>query len=225
MPKTFSVSILKTFALVTILFLSLTSESFGQSIQTNTPINCKADSDGFFSYGHLEKCSVTMAQCLRLPGVPTQDTSTSPNTVTCAVTSTGGSDGNTGNTGSGVGNTGNTGNTGSGVGDTGDTGNTGSGVGDVNPPPTVVKLLNPLKVDKLEDLFSSILTIVIILAIPLIVFFIIYSGFLYVTARGNPAQIEQATKSLTYAIIGGVLIVGAVAITEIIKSLVNSLLA
>jgi len=101
---------------------------------------------------------------------------------------------------------------------------------EVNPggagPQTIsVKLLNPLKVDKLEDLFSSILTIVIILAIPLIVFFIIYSGFLYVTARGNPAQIEQATKSLTYAIIGGVLIVGAVAITEIIKSLVSSLLA
>ena len=81
---------------------------------------------------------------------------------------------------------------------------------------------NPLKVNSIEELLVAILNVVIVLAIPVIVFFIISSGFMYATARGNPQQIEQASRSLTYAIIGGVLIIGAVAIAEIVKNLVTS---
>jgi len=90
------------------------------------------------------------------------------------------------------------------------------------PSGAVVKLVNPLKVTSISDLLVAILNILIIIAIPLIVFYIIYAGFLYVTARGNSQQVEQATRALTYAIIGGVLIIGAVAIAEIVKNLVGS---
>jgi TRAP-type C4-dicarboxylate transport system permease small subunit len=81
-------------------------------------------------------------------------------------------------------------------------------------------LANPLRVNTITELLAAILNIVIVLAVPVIVFFIIYAGFLYVTAKGNAQQIEQATRSLTYAIIGGVLVLGAVAIAEIIRNLV-----
>ncbi len=92
------------------------------------------------------------------------------------------------------------------------------------PTPTsqTVTLKNPLAVTSLEELLVAILNIIIIIAIPIIVFFIIYSGFLYVTAKGNASQVEQATRSLTYAIVGGVLIIGAVAIAEIVQNLVGS---
>lgn len=90
------------------------------------------------------------------------------------------------------------------------------------PASKTIKLENHLKVTSLEELLVAILNIIVILAIPIIVLFIIYSGFLYVTAKGNAAQIEQATRSLTYAIVGGVLIIGAVAIAEIVKNLVSS---
>lgn len=83
-------------------------------------------------------------------------------------------------------------------------------------------LKNPLNVDSIEDLISGILNIVLILAVPVIVFFIIYAGFLYATARGNAEQVKKATTALTYAIIGGVLIIGSVAIAEIVKQLVYS---
>jgi hypothetical protein len=94
----------------------------------------------------------------------------------------------------------------------------------VTPAPgnSVVKLKNPLQVNSIQELLLAILNIVIILALPVIVFFIIYAGFLYVTARGNAAQVEQATRALTYAVIGGVLILGAVAIAEIVRNLVTS---
>jgi hypothetical protein len=88
-----------------------------------------------------------------------------------------------------------------------------------------IQLRNPLAVTSIEELLVAILNILIIIAIPLIVFYIIYAGFLYVTARGNAQQVEQATRALTYAIIGGVLIIGAVAISEIVKNLVGSFTA
>jgi hypothetical protein len=83
-------------------------------------------------------------------------------------------------------------------------------------------LTNPIKVSSVQELLVILLNLVIIIATPIVVLFIILAGFKYVTAQGNPAKIQEATQALTYAIIGGVLIVGAVAISEIIKDLVNS---
>ncbi len=90
------------------------------------------------------------------------------------------------------------------------------------PSGSSITLTNYLKVGSISELLSAILNILIIIATPIIIFFIIYGGYLYVTSRGNPEQIKTATSALTYAIIGGVLIIGAVAIGEIIKNLVKA---
>jgi uncharacterized RDD family membrane protein YckC len=84
------------------------------------------------------------------------------------------------------------------------------------------KLENPLKFDTLEGLLVGILNVLLIIAVPIIVFFLIFAGFSYVTAQGNPEKIKQASRALTYAIIGGVLILGAVAISEILQNVVES---
>lgn len=85
-----------------------------------------------------------------------------------------------------------------------------------------VELQNPLKVDSLEELLIAVLNVFITILIPIIVFFIIFSGFKYVTAQGNPGKIEEATTSLLYAIIGGVLILAAVAIAEVLKNTIEA---
>lgn len=79
-----------------------------------------------------------------------------------------------------------------------------------------------INVSSIEELIVSILNMLIIIATPIIVLFIIYSGFLYVTAKGNAEQTQKATRALTYAIIGGVLIIGAVAISEVVKNTVDA---
>lgn len=84
------------------------------------------------------------------------------------------------------------------------------------------ELKNPLAFTSLQDFIVAILNIIIVIATPIVVIFIILAGFKYVTARGNATSIQEATRALTYAIIGGVLIIGAVAIAEIIKGLVTS---
>lgn len=55
------------------------------------------------------------------------------------------------------------------------------------------------------------------------VFFIIYAGFLFVTAGGNDKKREEAKWALLYAVIGTAVLIGAQAISTIITGTINSL--
>lgn len=92
----------------------------------------------------------------------------------------------------------------------------------MNPTPILLK--NPLTVNSIEELLALILQIIIIFAVPIIVFFIIYSGFLYVTAQGKPDQITKATKAFTWTIIGAVIVLGAQILLVVITNTVKSLM-
>ncbi len=81
---------------------------------------------------------------------------------------------------------------------------------------------NPLTVGSIESLFRGILAVVLVFAVPIIVFFIVYAGFLYVTARGNEQAITQANKALFFALVGGLLVLGAYVFLDIIANLVDS---
>ena len=87
------------------------------------------------------------------------------------------------------------------------------------------QLKNPIAFNSIQEFLVAILNIIIVIATPIVVIFIILAGFKYVTARGNPAKITEATQALTYAIIGGVLIIGAIAIARIIGNLVGAFAA
>lgn len=84
-------------------------------------------------------------------------------------------------------------------------------------PPS--QLQNPLNSDinSVEGLLTVLLDILVIIATPIVVIFIILAGFKYVTAQGDTTKLEEAKRALIYSIIGGVLIIGAAAIAEIIR--------
>ncbi len=85
-------------------------------------------------------------------------------------------------------------------------------------------LTSPLiNITSISDLLVAILRIFITVATPIVALFIILAGFKYVTARGNAQKVQEATQAITYAIIGGLLILGAVAISGIITNVVNSI--
>lgn len=86
----------------------------------------------------------------------------------------------------------------------------------------MVNIKNPLNVATVEDFFRAILAILLIIAVPLIVFFIIYAGFLYVTARGNEEKLTTANRALFYAILGGLLILGANILINIISGTIET---
>ena len=81
---------------------------------------------------------------------------------------------------------------------------------------------NPIAFADFTDFLVAIVNVFIIIATPIVVIFLIYAGFQYVTARGNPEKIKVASKSLLYGVIGGVIIIGSVAILQIIQNVATA---
>lgn len=95
-------------------------------------------------------------------------------------------------------------------------------IGD-NPGDSSVELTNPLKSESLIEFFQDILDVILVFAVPIIVFFIIYAGFKFVMAQGEPGALGDAKRALLYAIIGGVIILGAYVILAVIGGTVDAL--
>lgn len=95
-----------------------------------------------------------------------------------------------------------------------------------NPPSAPTQsLMNPLRASTIQEFLLQIIQILIVFATPVIVVFIMYAGFLFVTARGNESQISDAKHALTWAVVGGVVLLGAQMIITVIQSTVTALRA
>lgn len=83
---------------------------------------------------------------------------------------------------------------------------------------------NPLGNANLQGLVGIILTSIVRIGAVLCVFFLILSGFKFVMAQGNAGEIAKAKEMLKWTIIGGLITMGAFAISEIIKNTLCSVL-
>lgn len=85
-------------------------------------------------------------------------------------------------------------------------------------------ICNPLgTTNTLPDLLKTILTRALELGIPVVALAIIYSGFLFVSARGNSEKLEHARSALLYTLIGAAILLGAWAIANMISATVLAL--
>lgn len=86
-------------------------------------------------------------------------------------------------------------------------------------------ITNPLGTgpDTLPGFIEALINIVLIIAVPLLVLAIIYSGFLFVKAQGNSGELEVAKRTLLYTVIGGLLLLGSLVIAEAIKATVDDI--
>ena len=71
---------------------------------------------------------------------------------------------------------------------------------------------------------SAALTALVKISLPIITVFIVYSGFLFVMARGNAGEIQRAKMNFFYVIIGALLILGAWIFANIIGGTVTDIL-
>jgi hypothetical protein len=62
-----------------------------------------------------------------------------------------------------------------------------------------------------------------LLLMPLVIIFIIYAGYLFVTAQGEEAKISKARATLMYAIIGAAVILGARIMADILADTLTEL--
>ncbi len=89
---------------------------------------------------------------------------------------------------------------------------------------TGAKIVNPLKVDSLQCFISEALKLIVNIGAVICVFFIIYAGFLFVTAQGNQAKLTAAKNTFLYTIIGTAILLGAWVIALVISGTIGKIL-
>jgi hypothetical protein len=85
-------------------------------------------------------------------------------------------------------------------------------------------LCNPLgDTDTFSGLIGLILDAVIVIGLPIAALFIIYAGFLFVTAQGNTDKIAKAKVTFLWTIVGVGIFLAARVLSDVIGNTVNFL--
>ncbi|MFA6353910.1 MAG: pilin [Candidatus Paceibacterota bacterium] len=87
------------------------------------------------------------------------------------------------------------------------------------------KIIDPLgnRYTELPDLIKTILEGAVKIGIPIVALAIIYCGFLFVFARGNPEKLTKAKDALLWSLVGAAILLGAWAIAKMIQATVLAL--
>ncbi len=83
-------------------------------------------------------------------------------------------------------------------------------------------IMNPIHAKTLLELVTDVLAIVAQLSVPIIVIMIIYSGFLFFAAQGDPGKITSAKKTLTWALVGALIIFSSYALYLLIAAVLSN---
>src|SRR3989338_10610999 len=94
---------------------------------------------------------------------------------------------------------------------------------DIGPSTITAKIDNPLSADSLFCFLKDTLDVFLTIGIIIAVLFMVYAGFLFVTARGDTAQLTTAKKTFLVAVIGTAIIMGVWVIAQAIVGTVNAI--
>ncbi|MEK7093147.1 MAG: hypothetical protein AAB927_01550 [Patescibacteria group bacterium] len=84
-------------------------------------------------------------------------------------------------------------------------------------------LQNPLQFNDIAGFIAGALKVLVMVALPIISLFIVYSGFLFVSAQGNTEKLATARSNFFWVVIGAILILGAWVIATLIGGTVTQL--
>lgn len=88
------------------------------------------------------------------------------------------------------------------------------------------KLESPLNPEfsSIPGFISGALKALVMIALPVLTLFIVYSGFKFIAAQGNESKLSEAKQNFMYVIIGAILILGAWVIATLIAGTVSELM-
>lgn len=87
-----------------------------------------------------------------------------------------------------------------------------------------IKIENPFKENSIKGLIETIVNEILMqIGGVVAVMMIMYAGFMYVTARGDPGQIKKAHDALLWAVIGAAILLGAWVISQTIGTTIDQL--
>lgn len=85
-------------------------------------------------------------------------------------------------------------------------------------------LTSPIEGD-LWSFLGKIISSVVYILFPILVLMLVYTGYLFVAAQGNPAKLQEAKKAFVWTLIGGFVVLGAQALSMAIKSTIEGIAA
>ena len=84
---------------------------------------------------------------------------------------------------------------------------------------------NPISgADSIEALLAKIIDVAIIILMPLVILAVIYSGFMFLMARGNKEGLTKAKTNFVWVVVGVAVLLGAKLISAILKSTVDKVI-
>lgn len=86
-----------------------------------------------------------------------------------------------------------------------------------------VSFPNPIKSTDLKQLVKDILDVVVEFGAIIVVFFVVYAGFLFVKAQGDPGGLKKAKDTFFWTIVGGMIVLGAHVLSRVIQNTVNQI--
>ena len=200
--------------LSTTIVLLITLACFGFYVQQINAMECSAgyepspDDTMCIPTGNSDTGSYEMGSAYN----NTQETDDQYTSVDSVSGGAGGAgSGSSANTNSGSGNSVNTNDGG---------GNSNNGGGNTNSGGST-QLKNPLKSQSIEDFILKIIDVLLVLALQIIILYIMYVGYLFVTAQGDSGQISTARSALLWAVVGGVIVLGAKVIVAVIQGTIR----
>jgi hypothetical protein len=90
-------------------------------------------------------------------------------------------------------------------------------------PGATYTLVDPLGNKNFCDLAKSLLNVVMAIGLPVAVFFLVWSGFRFILARGKTGELETARKNFYYVIIGIAVFLGAWTLASILAATIQTL--
>ncbi len=100
-----------------------------------------------------------------------------------------------------------------------------TGVSNTNNSASKTTLINPLgpKTTTLSKFLESILDIIIRVGSVIVILMLVFVGFKFVTARGEPGEISEAKQMLLWTVVGALILLGAKVIAAGIEATVKAL--
>ncbi len=105
----------------------------------------------------------------------------------------------------------------------------GPGIGGNPTPPTLgggttsFELKNPLDFETVCGFLKAVFNAVITIGIPIATLFIVWAGFLFVTARGRPEALQRAKQNAMWVVLGLAVFLGAWFLSQIIAATIQAL--
>ncbi|MEY4440479.1 MAG: hypothetical protein RLY49_105 [Candidatus Parcubacteria bacterium] len=83
---------------------------------------------------------------------------------------------------------------------------------------SAVAFKNPLNASSVTEVMVAFFDMLVQLGAVAVTLAIIYAGFLFVAAKGNPEELKKAKTTLFYTIIGALVLLGAQVIASIVET-------